>query len=119
MNSPECETNSNKQRAIVHAYLTSNKSWIANDFKSDTKEPDLMEVDHTFKDKCKGKGKETKSDNPNKECFLCGKKGHFARTCWSRIHLDQMVNEVKGAKVDADAAEEFECTIDNTVKDVP
>ena len=29
-----------------------------------------------------------------------------------------MVNEVKGAKVDADAAEEFECTIDNTVKDV-
>ena len=77
-----------------------------------------MEVDHTFKDKCKGKGKETKSDNPNKECFLCGKKGHFARTCWSRIHLDQMVNEVKGAKVDADAAEEFECTVDNTVKDV-
>ena len=47
-----------------------------------------------------------------------GKKGHFARDCWSRANQDKTVNEVEGAKVDSDAAKDFVITIENVVKDV-
>ena len=70
-----------------------------NDFRNDTKESDLMEV--VYKGKSKGKG--AKSDKQDKECY-CGKKGHFARDCWSRANQDRTVNDVEGAKVDPDAA---------------
>ena len=46
------------------------------------------------------------------------KGSHFARDCWSRTHQDKTVNEVEGAKVNADAAKEFVFTIENTVQDV-
>ena len=54
------------------AYLSSNKSWIANDFRSDTKESDPKEVDCIGKGKDKGKNKEkgkrteAKSDKQDK-----------------------------------------------------
>ena len=68
------------------------------------------------KDKGKGKGKEAKPDKQDKECHVCEKRGHFARDCWSRIHRDKTVNEVEGAKVDADAAKTFVFTIESMVK---
>ena len=85
LKSQQFESDYNKLRAIIKAYLNSNKSWIANDFKNDTKKSDPMAVDHMSK--CKGKGKGNgkgkgkgngaKSDKQDKECFMCGKKGHF------------------------------------------
>ena len=45
VNSQQFESDCKKLRAIIQAYLNSNKSWIANDFRNDTKESDLMEVD--------------------------------------------------------------------------
>ena len=66
-----------------------------------------MEVDHIIKGKGKSKGngkgtgkgngkskgKGTKPDNQDKECYVCGKRGHFARA-----NQDKTVNEVEGAK---------------------
>ena len=71
VNSQQFESNKNKLQAIIQAYLKSNKSWIASDFKHDTKESDPMGVDHISKGKGKSngkgngksKGKVTKPDN--------------------------------------------------------
>ena len=65
-NSHQFDSNYNKLRAILQAHLNSNKSWIPNDFRSDTKERDPMEVDHIALDRGKGKGK-GKGQRPNKE----------------------------------------------------
>ena len=45
MNSQQFESDHNKLRAIIQACLNWNKSWIADDFRNDTKESDPMEVD--------------------------------------------------------------------------
>ena len=50
----------NKLRAITRAYLDSTKSWIANDFTSDTKE--------------RQKGKKAKSDKQDKESATCAER---------------------------------------------
>ena len=87
VNSQQFESNYNKLRAIIQAYLNTNMNWTAHDFRNDTKESDPMEVDCISKGKgkgkSKGKGKVTKPDNQDKECYVCGKKGHFTRDCWS------------------------------------
>ena len=44
VNSQQFESNCYKLRPIIQSYMNSNKSWIANDFRSDTKASDLMEV---------------------------------------------------------------------------
>ena len=109
VNSQQFESNNNKLRAIIQAHLNTNKTWIVNDFR----ETDPMEVDHTGKDKGKSKSKskgKSKSNSEGKgkgkpdndtECHVCGKKGHFARDCWSRANHDKMVNEVEVENVNA------------------
>ena len=66
--------NYNKLRAIIQAYLNSNKSWIVNNFR----ESDPMDVNHIRRGKSKGKSK-NKSKGNNRgnngnECHVCGKK---------------------------------------------
>ena len=100
-----------------------------NDFRNDTKESDPMEVDRKgkgkgrrrrrdrgrgsgqskgkSKSKSKSKSKGAKPGKQDKECYVCGKKGHFARDRWSRANQDRIVNEVEDAKVDSDAGTEF------------
>ena len=59
-------------------------------------------------DQGKGKGTDAKPDAQVKECYVCGKKGHFAQDFFSRIHHDKTVNELEGARVAAaDAAKKF------------
>ena len=58
VSSQQFEHNMNKQRAIIQAYLNSNKKLSANDLRSDTKESDTMEVDFIGKDT--GTGTEAK-----------------------------------------------------------
>ena len=129
VNSQQFESNHNKLRAIIQAYLNTNKTWIANDFR----ETDPMEVDYIGKGKGKSKSKGNRKGNSkgdskdngkgknkgkskdrnqgksnsnsnskgkgsgkpdnDKECHVCGKKGHFARDCCSRANQDKMVNE--------------------------
>ena len=99
VNSQQLESNNNKLRAIIQAYLNTNKTWIVNDFR----ETDPMDVDYIGKsegkkrqqrqgkskgkdkDRNQGKGKSKnnsrgkgsgKPDN-DKECYVCGKRGHF------------------------------------------
>ena len=57
VNCQQFESNHNKFRAIIQAYLNSNKSSTANDFRNDTKESDPMEVDNINKGKGKSSGK--------------------------------------------------------------
>ena len=59
------------------------------------------------KSKSKSKSKGAKPGKQDKECYVCGKKGHFARDRWSRANQDRIVNEVEDAKVDSDAGTEF------------
>ena len=120
------ECNNNNLRSIIQAYLNSNKSWIANDFRSDVTESDPMEVDH--KSKCKNKGKSKSEGRSTSECrrqrqrqkqqhwqkpvkdtkwCVSGKKSHFRRDSWSRADQDKSVNEVEGDDVDADTGIEF------------
>ena len=57
VSSQQFESNHNKLRAIIQTYLNSNTNWIANHFRSDTKEPDPMEADCMTQGKGKGRGK--------------------------------------------------------------
>ena len=63
MNSQPFESNYNKLRAIIQAYLNTNKTWIANDFRG----TDPMEVDHIGKSKGKGKGNSKSKSKGNRK----------------------------------------------------
>ena len=125
VNCQQFESNHNKFRAIIQAYLNSNKSWTANDFRNDTKESDPMEVDNikaAAKAKARAEAKATADDSGTgkgkSKGYVCGMKAHFARDCWSRANQDRTVNEVDGAKAEPNTAKEFVFTIENVVKDV-
>ena len=155
VNSQQFESNYNKLRAIIQAYLNTNKTWIVNDFR----ETVPMDVDYIGK--CKGKGKSKskskgkskgkstgksgsnskgkskgKSKDRNqgkgkskinnkgkgkgkpsndKECYVCGKRGHLAQDCWSRANHDKMVNEVEVEDLNAEPHEVCVYTIDHEV----
>ena len=61
VNSQQFESNCNKLRAIIQAYLNTNMTWIVNDFR----ETVPMDVDHIGESKGKGKSK-SKSKGKNK-----------------------------------------------------
>ena len=139
MNSQQFESNYNKLRAIIQAYLNTNKTWIVNDFR----ETVPMDVDYIGKSKgkskSKGKGKgkskgkskdrnqgkgKSKSNSKGKgngkpdndrECYVCGKRGHLARDCWSRANHDKMVNEVEVEDPNAEPDKEYVYTIEHEV----
>ena len=149
VNSQQFECNYNKLRAIIQAYLNTNKTWIVNDFR----ETVPMDVDYIGKSKGKGKSKskgkskgksgsvgkgkskgKSKDRNPGKgkgksnskgkgkgkpdndrECYVCGKRGHLARDCWSRANHDKMVNEVEVEDPNAEPAKEYVYTIEHEV----
>ena len=156
VNSQQFESDYNKLKAIIQAYLNTNKTWIANDFS----ESDRMEVEHTSngkskgkskskskgnskgsskggsksnskgqgkskcqsrdrsqskgKSKSKGKGKGSGKPDNDRECHVCGERGHFARDGWSRANYDKMVNEV----VNAETGKYIGFTIENVISDV-
>ena len=49
---------------------------------------------------------------------MCGKKGHFARDCWSRANHDKTVNEVEVENVNAEPGQENVNTIEHEINDV-
>ena len=69
VNSEQFESNYNKLRAIIQAYLNTNKTWLVNDFR----ETDPMEVDYIGKGKGKNKSK-SKSKGNRKGNSKCGSK---------------------------------------------
>ena len=135
VNSQQFESNYNKLRAIIQAYLNTNKTWIVNDFR----ETVPMDVDYIGKSKGKSKSKskskgKSKDRNPGKgksksnskgkgkgkpdndrECYVCGKRGHLARDCWSRANHDKMVNEVEVEDPNAEPDKEYVYTIEHEV----
>ena len=151
VNSQQFESNYNKLRAIIQAYLNTNKTWIVNDFR----ETVPMDVDHIGKSKGKGKSKskskgkskgksgsigkgkskgnskdrnqgkgKSKSNSKGKgngkpdndrECYVCGKRGHLARDRWSRTSHDKVVNEVEVEDPNAEPDKEYVYTIEHEV----
>ena len=147
VNSQQFESNYNKLRAIIQAYLNTNKTWIVNDFR----ETVPMDVDYIGKSKGKGKsngkskgksgsnskgkskgkskdrnqgkgkskinskGKGKGKPSNDKECYVCGKRGHLARDCWSRANHDKMVNEVEVEDPNAEPDKEYVYTIEHEV----
>ena len=74
VNSQQFESTYNKLRAIIQAYLNTNKTWIVTDFR----ETDPMEVDHMGKNKgkCEGKRKgKSKDRNQGKGNSKSNNKG--------------------------------------------
>ena len=59
----------------------------------------------------KGKGKPSN----DKEYYVCGKRGHLARDCWSRANHDKMVNEVEVENQNAEPDKEYVYTIEHEV----
>ena len=41
------------------------------------------------KRKSKGKGKGNEKPDNERECYVCGKKGHLTRYCWPRANHDK------------------------------
>ena len=129
VNSQQFERNYNKLRAIIQAYLNTNKTWIVNDFR----ETVPMDVEYIGKSKGKGKskskskgkskgksgsnskGKGKGKPSNDKECYVCGKRGHLARDCWSRANHDKMVNEVEVEDSNDEHDEMCVYTIDHEV----
>ena len=81
--------------------------------KSKGKSKDRNQGKSKSKNNSKGKGS-GKPDN-DKECHVCGKKGHLARDCWSRANHDKMVNEVEVEDPNAQPDKEYVYTIDHEV----
>ena len=137
VNSQQFESNYNKLRAIIQVYPNTNKTWIVNDFR----ETVPIDVDYIGKSKgksgsnSKGKSKGKSKDrnqgkskskinskskgngkpSNDKECYVCGKRGHLARDCWSRANHDKMVNEVEVEDPNAEHDEVCVYTIDHEV----
>ena len=65
MNSQQFDSNYNKLPAIIQAYLNSHKSWIAKDFRSDTKEQTRWKLTTLAKKKNNGKGNGKGKGNDN------------------------------------------------------
>ena len=145
VNSQQFESNYSKLRAIIQAYLNTNKTWIVNDFR----ETVPMDVDYIGKGKGKGKskskgesgsnskgkskgkskdrnqgkgkskinskGKDKGKPTNDKECYVCGERGHLARDCWSRANHDKMVNEVEVGDPNAEPDKEYVDTTEHEI----
>ena len=86
VNSQQFESNYNKLRAIIQAYLNTNKTWIVNDFR----ETVPMDVEYISKSKGKGKSK-SKSKSKNK-----GKSGSNSKGKRKRKSKDRNQGKGKG-----------------------
>ena len=137
VNSQQFESNYNKLRAIIQAYLNTNKTWVLNDFR----ETDPMDVDYISNGRSKGKSKskskskgksgsngkgkskgKSKDRNQgkgrsknNSKGRGSGKPGHFARDCWSRANHGKTVNEVEVEDANAEPGKEYVYTIEHEV----
>ena len=81
--------------------------------KSKGKSKDRNQGKGKSKVNSKGKGKGKLSND--KECYVCGERGHLARDCWSRANHDKMVNLVEVEDKNAEPGKEYVYTIEHEV----
>ena len=79
--------------------------------KSKGKSKDRNQGKGKSKSNSKGRGS-GKPDN-DKECYVCGKRSHFTRGCWSRANHDKMVNEIEVEDIKAEPGKEYVYTIEH------
>ena len=100
VNSQQCERDYNKLRAIIQAYMNTNKTTSGNrsngiglhrqeqrqkqEQMQQKKEQQRDRNQSKGKSKSKSNGKSSGKPDNDKECYVCRKKGHFARDCSSR-----------------------------------
>ena len=89
------------------------KSSSNNKGKSKGKSKDRNQGKGKSKINSKGKGKGKPSND--KECYVCGKRGHLARDRWSQANHDKMVNEVEVEDPNAEPDKEYVYTIEHEV----
>ena len=94
-------------------YIGKSKGKGKSKSKSKGKSKDRNQGKGKSKINSKGKGKGKPSND--KECHVCGKRGHLARDCWSRANHDKMVNEMEVENSNAEPDKEYVYTIEHEV----
>ena len=102
-----------KGKARARKGKSKGKSGSNSKGKSKGKSKDRNQGKGKSKINSKGKGKRKPSND--KECYVCGKRSHLARDCWSRANHDKMVNEVEVEDLNAEPDEVCVYTIDHEV----
>ena len=97
VNSQQFEKNYNKLRAIIQAYLNSNKNWTANDLRNNTKNQtrwkQRQEQRQKQRQRQRQRQRQKRSPTHKTKSVTCAERKSISRETWSRARQFRTANE--------------------------